>query len=400
MQIDIFAGGLSMSAILNLDQQTMFTINALLLIVFAVAFAFAGLGEKDRTYWLHMVSSNIVLAIAFIIFSQEIKGTVAQVFFPNLLLFLGLSLRWTAILAFFNHPTSLRIVLIPPVAAVFTFILLPVLGNSLVFGIINFLITAQILTIIWTLIVQRESLKSRWGLVVSYAVLVISSFLRALQGLFLDTEMASLLPADIFLHINLIAAAIHISANGAFALLIAYERSVIKLRQIALRDPLTGLLNRWCLETLVNSFTNTKTSKLMTIIMIDIDHFKTINDTHGHSAGDAALKHCAELLEETFQENNLIARVGGEEFMILVPGRSTSECLKMAEKFRTKLATNPSIHKGIPVEFTASIGICTGYVKLRSELNIIWDNADKALYQAKLLGRDRVKIFSETPHLT
>ncbi|MFC7067756.1 GGDEF domain-containing protein [Brucella rhizosphaerae] len=384
-----------MSALLNLDQQTMFTINALLLVVFAIAFAFAGLGQKDRTYWFYMVSSNVVFAIAFAIFSYQIDGTANGVFLPNLLLFIGLGFRLIAIRAFFGHSTPLISVLIIPIQATLAFMLWPFIGNSLTFGVINLLITVQLVTIIWTISVDQEDLKSKWGLILAYAVVVLSSFLRVLQGWVFDSSMSSLLPADVFLELNLIAAAIHISASGAFSLSIAYERSLNNLREIALRDPLTGLLNRWSIETLSEVLPKKKDSNLVCVIMIDIDHFKLINDAHGHATGDAVLKHCAELLKYTFRDYNLIARVGGEEFMILIPGKVAHSTAPLCEKFRMKLTERPFIRDGATVPFTVSIGICSGYVKERTEFDTIWENADKALYRAKSVGRNTTEIFEK-----
>ncbi|WP_435657152.1 GGDEF domain-containing protein [Brucella pituitosa] len=388
-----------MFATMNLDQQTMFTINALLLVVFAIAFSFAGLGAKDRTYWLYMVASNIVLAVAFFMFSQEMGGSANSIILPNLLLFVGLSFRWIAIRVFFSHSVPLKVITLIPLAASCAFLLRPLLGNGPVFGVINLLIAMQILAIIWTIVFEKEDLKSRWGLCISYAVLVLSSFLRTLQGWIFDPSMDSLLPIDIFLQLNLIAAAIHISASGAFSLLIAYERSVNNLREIALRDPLTGLLNRWSIETFSDSMPGTKKTSLVSVIMIDIDHFKSINDTYGHSAGDAALKHCAKVLKETFKENDMIARVGGEEFMILAPGLPSGSSADLCEIFRTNLAARPFSHNGIPVPFTVSIGIYSGYMKERTELDIFWENADKALYKAKSLGRNKTELFEENDAL-
>lgn len=114
-----------------------------------------------------------------------------------------------------------------------------ILGNGLVFGLTNAIIAAQIVAIMISLALEGERLPSRWGLVFAYGAVAASSALRIVQGLFLDRGMDSLLPADIYLDLNLIAAAIHISASGAFSLSIAYERSVAGLREIALRDPLT-----------------------------------------------------------------------------------------------------------------------------------------------------------------
>lgn len=95
-----------MEPLFGLDQQTMFKVNALLLIVFAVAFAFAGLGHKDRRYWGYLVASNAVFAVAFMIFSRQINGTPEALLLPNSLLVIGLGLRWRAVRIFFGHPSS------------------------------------------------------------------------------------------------------------------------------------------------------------------------------------------------------------------------------------------------------------------------------------------------------
>jgi diguanylate cyclase (GGDEF)-like protein len=380
------------NSIVRLDQQTMFTVNALLLVVFAIAFALAGFERQDRKYWSYMLVSNVVFAIAFLIFSKEIGGNSAELFLPNLLLFVGLSLRWNAIREFFGHPVSLNVISVPSLIGIVIFVISPWLRNSIAFGAINLLITLQIILIIWAIASEDETLKSKWGLIASYAVLVLSSFLRVLQGWLLDSSMTSMLPADIFLHINLIAAAVHISASGAFSLLIAYERNANNLREMALHDPLTGLLNRWSIETIVVPSPAKKNSELISAIMIDIDHFKMINDSYGHSAGDAALRHLAEIIKDTFPNDTTIARVGGEEFMILAYGQRSSKSAELCKILRAKLAENPIKHEGLYVSFTISIGVCTGYVKTRANLDSIRNSADKALYVAKSSGRNRIEI--------
>lgn len=381
-----------MSALLNLDQQTMFALNALLLLVFATAFAFAGIGRKDRLYWAYMVISNIIFAISFLVFSQKIRGSTADLFLPNLLIFVGLSFRWIAIREFYGRSGALRALLIVPSAAVLAYLSWPLVGLGTVFGTINLLISVQILVIIATIVFEKEDLKSKWGLIASYAVLVLSSLLRVLQGWIFDPAMGSLLPSDIFLQLNLVAAAIHISASGAFSLLIAYERSVNNLRAIALRDPLSGLLNRWSIEAFANQGTSKSPASKLSIIMIDIDYFKLINDTYGHAAGDAAIKHCANLIRETFPAENMIARVGGEEFMVIAPGRSSAWSVENAGRFRHKLLAEPCHHNGQAIPFTVSMGICTGHVNSSAEFDALWNCADNALYAAKSSGRDKTEV--------
>ncbi|MDR6433646.1 GGDEF domain-containing protein [Brucella pseudogrignonensis] len=381
-----------MDTIVNLDQQTMFTVNALLLVVFAIAFAFAGFERQDRKYWCYMLISNVVFAVAFLIFSKEIGAESAELFLPNLLLFIGLSLRWNAIREFFGHPVSLAAMTAPPLIGMIIFAFSPWLRNSITFGALNLLITLQIVMIIWAIASEPEALKSKWGLIASYAVLVLSSFLRVMQGWLFDTSMVSMLPADVFLHLNLIAAAVHISASGAFSLLIAYERNANNLQEIALRDPLTGLLNRWSIETITLPSESKISPKLISAIMIDIDHFKLINDSYGHSTGDAALRHLAMLIKDAFPQEATIARVGGEEFMILAYEQGASKSAEICALLRKKLAENPFQHGDLFVPFTISIGICSAYVNTRADIDHIWNRADEALYIAKSSGRDRTKI--------
>ncbi|GLU29272.1 GGDEF domain-containing protein [Brucella sp. NBRC 12950] len=381
-----------MSALLNLDQQTMFALNALLLLVFATAFAFAGTGRNDRLYWAYMVISNIVFAISFLVFSQKIRGSSADLFLPNFLIFVGLSLRWIAIREFYGKSATIKALLIVPSAAVLAYISWPLTGLGTAFGTINLLIAVQILVIIWSIACEKEDLKSKWGLIASYAVLVVSSLLRVLQGWFLDPSMDSLLPADLFLQLNLVAAAIHISASGAFSLLIAYERSVNNLRAIALRDPLSGLLNRRSIEAFANPGPGKSPRAKVSIIMIDIDYFKLINDSYGHAAGDAAIKHCANLISATFSKDSLIARVGGEEFMVIAPGRTSAWSTETSDRFREKLLAEPLHHNGQAIPFTVSMGICSGHINSSAEFDALWNCADKAMYVAKSAGRNKTEV--------
>lgn len=123
-----------MDTIVNLDQQTMFTVNTLLLVVFAIAFAFAGFERQDRKYWRYMLFSNVVFAVAFLIFSKEIGAEPAELFLPNLLLFIGLSLRWNAIREFFGRPVSLTLMTAPSLIGMIMFAFSPWLRNSITFG--------------------------------------------------------------------------------------------------------------------------------------------------------------------------------------------------------------------------------------------------------------------------
>jgi diguanylate cyclase (GGDEF)-like protein len=205
--------------------------------------------------------------------------------------------------------------------------------------------------------------------------------------------MDSLLPADIFLDLNLIAAAVHISASGAFSLSLAYERSVAGLRETALRDPLTGLYNRWSIQALPDICKHRDTLPDATLVLLDIDHFKNINDTYGHAAGDEAIKHCADLIRRTFRDQKLIARIGGEEFIVLLPGKDVDNAYRLADKLRTE--ARPLYFQGQSVKLTASFGISRGMVDPHSFGHLL-EKADMCLYRAKTTGRNRIEVEDGT----
>jgi len=382
-----------MDPLFGLDQQTMFKVNALLLIVFAVAFTFAGLGHKDRRYWGYLVASNAIFAVAFVIFSRQINGTPEALLLPNGLLVIGLGLRWRAIRTFFGHSSSSAWFLVLSLVMGVALLLSPYLGKGLIFGLTNAIIAAQIGAIMISLALERERLPSRWGLVFAYGAVAGSSLLRVVQGLFLDRGMDSLLPADIFLDLNLIAAAVHISASGAFSLSLAYERSVAGLRETALRDPLTGLYNRLSIQALPEIAKRRGAHDDTTLVLLDIDHFKSVNDNYGHAAGDEAIKRCADLIRRTFRDDDFIARVGGEEFVVLLPGKDVNYAYRLAEKLRRTMEAEPLVFQGRSIRLTASIGIgiSHGMVDPQTFVHLL-ERADICLYRAKTTGRNRIEV--------
>lgn len=382
-----------MEPLFGLDQQTMFKVNALLLVVFAVAFAFAGVGQKDRRYWGYLVASNVIFAVAFAMFSRQINGTPEALLLPNSLLVIGLGLRWRATRTFFGHPSSSAWFLALTFGVALGLLLSPILGKGLIFGLTNAIVAALIGAIMVSLALERERLPSRWGLVFAYGTIAASSLLRVVQGLLLDRGMDSLLPADIFLDLNLIAAAVHISASGAFSLSLAYERSVAGLRETALRDPLTGLYNRLSIQVLPEIIKCQDARGEATLVLLDLDHFKSVNDNYGHAAGDAAIKRCADLIRGTFRNDDFIARIGGEEFVVLLPGKNVNYAYRLAEKLRRAMETEPLIFQGQSIKLTASIGIGTSHGVVDSHtFPSLLERADICLYRAKTSGRNRIEI--------
>lgn len=128
--------------------------------------------------------------------------------------------------------------------------------------------------------------------------------------------------------------------------------------------------------------------------MMDIDHFKQINDTHGHKVGDLVLKKLADVCRMMLREVDIIGRIGGEEFALLLPETSIEEATEVAERLRVTIASdNLPIENQLPISFTVSIGI-SSMKSPDNNLDVLLNMADKGLYVAKNSGRNRVSIWS------
>ena len=126
-------------------------------------------------------------------------------------------------------------------------------------------------------------------------------------------------------------------------------------------------------------------------IMVDLDHFKRVNDNHGHAAGDRVLIHVAKIMSELLREQDLVGRFGGEEFAILTPGLSNRQLIDVADQIRAAFERSAVWFAGEQIQITASFGIADGQIE-SAGLNVdhLIKLADVALYEAKRQGRNRV----------
>jgi len=169
-----------------------------------------------------------------------------------------------------------------------------------------------------------------------------------------------------------------------------------RLARLAQTDSLTGLYNRgFFLEMAERELTRVRRyRKPMALAMLDLDHFKAVNDTYGHQVGDRVLKEFARLCHNTLRENDLVGRIGGEEFAILFPETMGMQAFDVCERLREALAraTIP-LERGLPVSVTASIGLAS-VVESDVNIDVILSRADQALYSAKRDGRNRTSEAS------
>ncbi|MCK5231165.1 MAG: GGDEF domain-containing protein [Desulfobulbaceae bacterium] len=173
------------------------------------------------------------------------------------------------------------------------------------------------------------------------------------------------------------------------------ELQVGKLQRKIRSDPLTGVMNRLAMEEdLSDELSRCKRyGRTFGIVMIDIDHFKKINDTHGHTIGDEALKAFAQTLRKCLREVDVIYRYGGEEFLVLLPETEGKNSLITAERLRKMIESQVFKYKNDPslqLRLTASFGVSV-FLKGDSDYLDIIKRADQALYMAKNNGRNRVE---------
>lgn len=167
------------------------------------------------------------------------------------------------------------------------------------------------------------------------------------------------------------------------------------LNQIAIKDSLTELFNRrYINERLpVDILNSVIMNKPISIIMADLDHFKSVNDKYGHVNGDMVLKAFAETLTGSVRKGkDWVARYGGEEFLICLPETDTNTAAEIAERMRNSIQNKTFIYEGKRFRITASFGICTFSGNACITIEDFIESADKKLYDAKKEGRNRVKF--------
>ena len=187
-----------------------------------------------------------------------------------------------------------------------------------------------------------------------------------------------------------VAAALHLSYAGMLVL-----RLVRQLRHLSRHDPLTGLLNRRAMdEQMARCWRGLpREPQPLSLLALDIDHFKHINDSHGHAAGDAVLVALARCLRETLRPHDELARTGGEEFLVLLPGTTSQEAGVVAQRLCERIAELAlPLPAGGTLRFTASVGVASQTAAAPLSSAALWSSADAALYRAKQLGRNRVVV--------
>ena len=187
---------------------------------------------------------------------------------------------------------------------------------------------------------------------------------------------------------------LYVVGTAFVVLILAKDRTVHLYKTAATTDPLTGLLNRrgfFEAADIVRGRNRHGTASI-SVLAFDLDHFKSINDRFGHAVGDAVLQMFARVVRETMRAGDIIGRLGGEEFVALLPG-TPADAAGVAERVRSAFAAATIVRSGQHIATTVSVGVACGLP--RTAIDALLTRADAALYRAKAQGRDRVEAADE-----
>lgn len=167
-----------------------------------------------------------------------------------------------------------------------------------------------------------------------------------------------------------------------------------KVKELAMRDGLTGLFNRRVFDEMMGLDGEREKMLPFSLLLIDLDDFKQVNDTFGHSAGDQVLATFGSILRESCRGADLVARYGGEEFAVMLPTTPSLKAFEIAQRLRIRFAATAFAFEGRHLKLTASIGIACTFDTSTVPMGDLIQRADNALYQAKKEGKNRISIYS------
>lgn len=231
-------------------------------------------------------------------------------------------------------------------------------------------------------------------LLVGMLIMLMRVFMVPDDG-FLNLTMSSPMQGIVFTY----GALLPVIATSGF-LLMCGQRLNKDLSRLATIDSLTGVYNRRTMTELANKAiaASKRHGRALSMLILDIDHFKRINDQFGHEAGDSALCRVVEIMQKVLRESDVIARIGGEEFVGILPDTDEISAGHLAERLREHLDASDFSISGWPVQLRASIGVCSLGPAI-SDLESLLRETDRAMYAAKRGGRNRVVAASSLEKL-
>ncbi len=376
-----------------LDLRTIYVVASLTLIVLGALQLAAYATGRFQRWPLWWSASNILTGLGCLCIAlRDLAPDVLSIDIGNAVTLAGYVLMFVAIRVFAGCPVYLRYSLGAILAG--SVVIIVFLGGSAdtmgrvafgsaVCGLIDLAIIREGLRL-----GRRERLYSAWLLVALYIPTAMIFAMRGTLALTGDLGGAGLFEnASNDAHVWLaLTAVMFLLLRSMVMLMMAAERSHCELARLALHDPLTGLLNR---AGLSRSFE--RLGRQPVALLFDLDHFKTLNDRHGHAAGDEALRLFAGAASGQLRSGDLLSRLGGDEFVAILDGASIDEAVLIADGIQRAFADAIALRTELTVHPTLSIGVGRA-LSAETPLALLLQEADAALYRSKQGGRNRVAV--------
>lgn len=253
------------------------------------------------------------------------------------------------------------------------------------FNVVVFFALMEMAFLFWS--VRQETKLYPTGLAVLSATIGISFLLCGLHLFFFEEPDFLGIPQTFLETLNGTVTLFGLTGMGALFLSLVHERIANQHRTDAMTDALTGLLNRRALLDIGNA---SGTHDTASVIIFDLDHFKTVNDTHGHAVGDLVLRRFTLICRQALRATDLAARIGGEEFAVVLPSTGEAEAILVADRIRRRFQKEDIEAGTSTVQCTVSAGVHASPQGSDWQLQDLLLGADLALYEAKNGGRNRV----------
>ncbi len=385
-----------------LDVRTLFLVMILVSLVLAFSL-WVGVGRQCQSGLTTWIASLLLQAVAFGLFS--LRGTLGDwwtVILANGLFLLCLSLKADAVMQFYGRRMNLAWHVLPPLALMVVFALLldrieaRVLIGSALYAAVQFglaVMAARMRT--------HASENATRLLIIGYGLGAVSFLARALIALVAPEEVNSLLGPSMIQAMTFLFAIVAILMGSVGFMLLFKEQAEDTAQREAATDPLTGIFNRRMLHELgAKEIARSRRSHVpLSILMLDLDHFKKVNDKYGHAAGDEVLRRFVDVTNICLRREDILVRYGGEEFCVLLPEVSDVHAEAMAERIRYAIAHATFKYRDQTIPVTVSVGIASLRTDAEESLEALLQRADEALYAAKNAGRNRVVVCPENSTL-
>ncbi|AHC46976.1 hypothetical protein AX27061_2514 [Achromobacter xylosoxidans NBRC 15126 = ATCC 27061] len=343
------------------------------------------------------IRANLLTLLAFFLFGLQATEAPrwASILLPNMLISLALCAYYTGVRRLLGQRVPRRLMGVACAAAWLALVGYTYLDSQVAPRIVamSTLQMGFMFTVAVAVARGVPANRSRYSYYFVWSVAMISGLTCALRSILFATGVAQ---ADFLLQPttwNIVFMTLGVLAMPCLTLgtiMIIHDRMLADREHEASTDFLTGLMSRkaWWLQAERYCAQALRTRRPLSLLLLDIDHFKRINDTHGHAAGDAVLRHFGLLATATLRTGDHLGRVGGEEFSVLFADMRSDAVLEVAQRLLDSVRRTPCAHGGSTIAYTFSAGVVDWLPG--ENLQAFFERADRMLYAAKQAGRNRV----------